>query len=68
MLVIALCSVLTGGADCTDMAEFAEAKLGFLRGFLKPNFRSLADRQRGKPRNTWASPEHLRIVVLNTPA
>jgi predicted transposase YbfD/YdcC len=35
MLVIALCSVLTGGADCTDMAEFAEAKLGFLRGFLK---------------------------------
>ena len=35
MLVIALCSVLTGGEDCTDMAEFAEAKLGFLRDFLK---------------------------------
>ena len=34
MLVIALCSVLTGGEDCTDMAEFAEAKLGFLRDFL----------------------------------
>ena len=35
MLVIALCSVLTGGEDCTNMAEFAEAKLGFLRDFLK---------------------------------
>lgn len=35
MLVIALCSVLTGGEDCTDMAAFAEAKLGFLRDFLK---------------------------------
>lgn len=34
MLVIALCSTLTGGGDCTDMAEFAEAKLAFLRGFL----------------------------------
>jgi hypothetical protein len=34
MLVIALCSVLSGGEDCTDMAEFAEAKLGFLRDFL----------------------------------
>lgn len=34
MLVIALCSVLTGGDDCTDMAEFAETKLDFLRGFL----------------------------------
>ena len=35
MLMIALCTVLSGGEDCTDMAEFAHAKLGFLRGFLK---------------------------------
>src|SRR3974390_2698561 len=35
MLVIALCSVLTGGEDCTDMAEFAVSKIDFLRGFLK---------------------------------
>jgi predicted transposase YbfD/YdcC len=35
MLMIALCTVLSGGEDCTDMAEFALAKLGFLRGFLK---------------------------------
>jgi predicted transposase YbfD/YdcC len=35
MLVIALCTVLTGGEDCTDMAEFAATKLEFLRGFLK---------------------------------
>jgi predicted transposase YbfD/YdcC len=35
MLIIALCSVLTGGDDCTDMADFAETKLTFLRGFLK---------------------------------
>jgi predicted transposase YbfD/YdcC len=35
IIFIALCCVLTGGEDCTDMAEFAEAKLGFLRGFLK---------------------------------
>jgi predicted transposase YbfD/YdcC len=35
MLVIALCSVLTGGEDCTDMAEFAETKLEFLRDCLK---------------------------------
>lgn len=35
MLLIALCSVLTGDEDCTDMAEFAEAKLEFLRNFLK---------------------------------
>jgi predicted transposase YbfD/YdcC len=35
MLVIALCTVLTGGQDCTDMAEFAQTKLEFLRGFLK---------------------------------
>jgi DDE_Tnp_1-associated len=35
MLVIAVCTLLTGGEDCTDMAEFAETKLDFLRGFLK---------------------------------
>jgi hypothetical protein len=35
MLVIALCSVLTGGEDCTDMAEFAASKFDFLRGFMK---------------------------------
>jgi len=35
MLMIGLCTVLSGGEDCTDMAEFARAKLGFLRGFLK---------------------------------
>jgi predicted transposase YbfD/YdcC len=35
MLVIAICMLLTGGEDCTDMAEFAETKLAFLRGFLK---------------------------------
>lgn len=35
MLVIALCSVLTGGEDCTDTAEFAEIKIDFLRGFLE---------------------------------
>jgi len=35
MLMIALCTALSGGEDCTDMAEFARAKLGFLRGFLK---------------------------------
>jgi predicted transposase YbfD/YdcC len=35
MLIIALCTVLCGGEDCTDMAEFARTKLEFLRGFLK---------------------------------
>lgn len=35
MLIIALCTVLSGGEDCTDMAEFARTKLAFLRGFLK---------------------------------
>jgi predicted transposase YbfD/YdcC len=35
MLLIALCAVLCGAEDCTDMAEFARAKLEFLRGFLK---------------------------------
>lgn len=35
MLMIALCTVLCGGEDCTDMAEFAHTKLEFLRGFLK---------------------------------
>jgi hypothetical protein len=36
MLMIALRTVLCGGEDCTDMAEFARTKLEFLRGFLKP--------------------------------
>src|ERR1700716_2646096 len=35
ILMIALCTVLSGGEDCTDMAEFARVKLEFLRGFLK---------------------------------
>ena len=35
MLLIALCTVLCGGEDCTDMAEFARTKLEFLRSFLK---------------------------------
>ena len=35
MLMIALCTVLSGGEDCTDMAEFARHKLAFLRGFVK---------------------------------
>jgi predicted transposase YbfD/YdcC len=35
MLIIAICTLLTGGEDCTDMADFAETKLDFLRGFLK---------------------------------
>jgi hypothetical protein len=35
MLMIALCTVVSGGEDCTDMAEFAQTKLEFLRGFLK---------------------------------
>lgn len=35
MLVIAICTLLTGGEDCTDIAEFAETKLDFLRGFLR---------------------------------
>jgi hypothetical protein len=35
MLLVALCTVLCGGEDCTDMAEFARTKLEFLRGFLK---------------------------------
>ena len=35
MLMIALCTVVSGGEDCTDMAEFARTKLEFLRGFLR---------------------------------
>ena len=35
MLLIALCTMLCGGEDCTDMADFARSKLGLLRGFLK---------------------------------
>ena len=33
--MIALCTVLCGGQDAVDMAEFAEAKEPFLRGILK---------------------------------
>jgi predicted transposase YbfD/YdcC len=35
LLMIALCTVLCGGQSAVDMAEFAEAKEEFLRGFLK---------------------------------
>jgi predicted transposase YbfD/YdcC len=34
LLMIALCCVLCGGQGAVDMAEFAEAKEPFLRGFL----------------------------------
>jgi len=34
MLLIALCTVLCGGEDCTDMALFGRAKEDFLRQFL----------------------------------
>ena len=34
VLMIALCTVLCGGASCVDMADFAEEKEDFLRGFL----------------------------------
>lgn len=34
MLIIALCSTLTGGEDGTDMAAFAETRREFLRGVL----------------------------------
>lgn len=34
LLMIALCTVLCGGQNATDMAEFAKAKEPFLRGFL----------------------------------
>ena len=35
MLVTALCAMLCGGEDCTDMALFGEAKEDFLRQFMK---------------------------------
>lgn len=35
ILMIALCTVLCGGQTAVDMAEFAEAKLEFLRDFLE---------------------------------
>src|SRR5271163_2783443 len=35
LLMIALCTVLSGGENATDMAEFAKAKEPFLRGFLR---------------------------------
>ena len=34
LLMIALCTVLCGGQNATDMAEFAKAKEPLLRGFL----------------------------------
>src|SRR5271154_6370514 len=34
LLMIALCTVLSGGENATDMAEFAKAKEPLLRGFL----------------------------------
>jgi hypothetical protein len=38
LLMIALCTVLAGGENATDMAEFAKAKEPFLRSFLRlPN-------------------------------
>ena len=35
ILMIALCTILCGGQNGVDMAEFAKAKEPFLRGFLK---------------------------------
>ena len=35
LLVIALCTVLTGGQSAVDMALFAKAKEPFLRSFLQ---------------------------------
>jgi predicted transposase YbfD/YdcC len=35
VLIIALCTMLCGGEDCSDMAEFGRAKEPFLRGFLR---------------------------------
>src|SRR3954447_18336331 len=35
ILTIALCTILTGGKDCSDMALFGRAKEPFLRQFLQ---------------------------------
>ena len=35
LLLIALCAMLTGGKDCSDMALFGELKAPFLRQFLR---------------------------------
>jgi predicted transposase YbfD/YdcC len=35
VLIIALCTMLCGGEDCSDMAVFGRAKEPFLRGFLR---------------------------------
>ena len=35
LLLIALCTVLCGGEDCSDTALFGEAKEPFLRQFLR---------------------------------
>ena len=34
-LLIALCTILAGGKDCSDMALFGELKEPFLRRFLR---------------------------------
>jgi hypothetical protein len=35
LLLIALCTILTGGKDCSDMALFGTVKEPFLRQFLR---------------------------------
>ena len=35
ILLIAFCTILCGGEDCSDMALFGRAKEPFLRGFLR---------------------------------
>ena len=35
VLMIALCTMLCGGEDCSDMAAFGHAKAPFLRQFLR---------------------------------
>jgi predicted transposase YbfD/YdcC len=35
LLLIALCTILTGGKDCSDMALFGEVKEPFLRQFMR---------------------------------
>jgi DDE_Tnp_1-associated len=35
VLIIALCTMLCGGEDCSDMTLFGEAKEPFLRQFLR---------------------------------
>lgn len=35
VLLIGLCTMLCGGEDCSDMAEFGHAKVDFLKQFLR---------------------------------